>query len=461
MRSILLTTILFSTFFLQSQIFIKGKLESGNPANCEAMITCSHINVPIGSELSLTTANIGNPPTMQNLTFTDTISGICDDSWYGIDARYFLTGTNGDTIATSLIYPQNFDYFISGYTAPSSPVSSDGSLSITFSQPLVYGWPPSSSNMLYASDGALLGATTSDNLTFVLNNISEGLMYIYVDYMGIELTIQGYIGDYSNSIVNNNLSVNYNITDSDNNCNGTSELIPDPSAVGLTYTWNEIQYNGLSEVSNMCPGIYRVLIEETSGDNRLIEFLITDSTENFYEPWTNTTQPSDTLNFILEDCSIDFTLPIDSISWTETLLSVSDDTSFYSFDLFIFQGNDTLFFTDSFFISADSLTYLSCGFYCESFKSNEFNGFKVYLSRDGTQQSFVAQIYENTQNFMNIYPNPTEDFLFLNGCENAILYDTFGKKIMHLKEGGNDVKMLRKGTYFVQDHNKRCKVIIQ
>lgn len=462
MRLTTLCITLFLSFNSQSQIFIKGKSISGIPSNCDVKAICSQLNAPLNSDLRL--MNAAGTPVSQNISYTDTINGLCSDAslMFELDGIFLLVAPNGDTLATSSILPINSNYTISNYVQPSSPVASDGTITFTFNTQLLVGFGPN--NSIFNQNQINIPYTLSqDSLSITASNLHDGILTMLLPPMGDFTYIQGYIGDYANSTVNNNLVVDLNILDSDGGCNGIVTLTPDPTAVGVTYTWSEINYNGLSNISTMCPGYYRVLVEDNLGRNKLLEFTINDSVYNYNDPWMLPQNPTDTLNIVLATCNINYTQAIDSIAWFETLLYTSSDTSFYELNLTLYQDTNAAIFTLPFYTTTDTLVMLAIGFYCDVFKSNNFSGFKVYLSRDGSQNHY--SIVGETQLKMDqtyVYPNPASDILFIKGIKSVIIYDFTGKRIGVLNEGPNNIAHLENGTYTIRNEENQMinKIII-
>lgn len=467
MRLIYLLAFLTVTFYSQSQIFVKGKISGGDPATCTGTTTFSHVNIPLNSTLNLYSLNTGLP-IAQNISISDTIGGICNDISLtnDYDGYYLLIDTNGDTLAFSSILPPNLDFTISNYIAPTSPVSSDGSIQFHFNTQILVGFGPNP-GIFTQGQGNIPYVISQDSMTLTVNNLHNGWLN-----MGIPSTIipwnsviydfTGYIGDYSNSIVNNNLAVELDIIDSYGGCEGAALLTPSPSANGVTYTWNEINYNGLSTVTNMCPGYYRVLIEDDAGNNRLIDFTINDSIYNFNDPWMLPQDPTDTLNIALANCNLDYTQPIDSINWSETLLYTNADTSFFDLNVTLFQDTNAIIITTPYYITTDTLVMLALGFYCDNFKSNNFSGLKVFLSRDGSQEHFVLGEELLIKESISFFPNPANDILTIKGIDQVFVYDLFGKEISTFAEGENNIEFLKNGTYILmnKNYNKIFKLIV-
>lgn len=462
MRLIYLLAFLTVTFYSQSQIFVKGKISGGDPATCTATTTFSHLNIPLNSTLNLYSLNTGLP-IAQNISISDTIGGICNDNSFisEIDGHYLLTAANGDTLSYSSILPTNLDFTISDYVPPSTPLASDGSITFHFNAQLLVGFG-STSDIFSQNQSAIPYIISQDSMTLTVNNLYEGLLNMVIPWQSTFQFFVGYIGDYSNSIVNNNLAVELDIIDSYGGCEGAALLTPSPSANGVTYTWNEINYNGLSTVTNMCPGYYRVLIEDDAGSNRLIDFTINDSIYNYNDPWMLPQDPTDTLNIALANCNLDYTQPIDSINWSETLLYTNADTSFFDLNVTLFQDTNAIIITSPYYITTDTLVMLALGFYCDNFKSNNFSGLKVFLSRDGSQEHFVLGEELLIKESISIFPNPANDILTIKGIDQVFVYDLFGKEISTFAEGENNIEFLKNGTYILmnKNYNKIFKLIV-
>lgn len=468
MRLINLLAFLTLATYSQSQIFVKGKITGGDPTTCTATATVSHLNIPINSTLNLYSFASGLP-IAQNISISDTIGSICNDaivpSLIDIDGFYLLTAANGDTLASSSILPTNMDFTISDYVAPSSPVSSDGSIQFHFNSQLLVGF--GFSDIFSQNQTSIPYLISQDSMTLTVNNLHNGLLEMFipstaVPFPGFFYQFTGYIGDYTNSIVNNNLAVELDIVDSYGGCEGAVFMTPAPSATGVTFTWNEINYDGMSTVYNMCPGYYRVLVEDDLGNNRLVDFTINDSYYNYNDPWVLSQDPTDTLNITIANCDLDYSQPIDSINWSETLLSSNADTSFFELNITLFQDTNIIVVSTPYYLTSDTLVMLAMGFYCDNFKSNNFFGLKVFLSRDGSQSHFVSVEELTVKESLSVFPNPANDIITIEGIDEVYVYDQFGKQVNTLMKGENNIEFLKEGIYFLTDKNKsqRFKLIV-
>jgi hypothetical protein len=456
-----LQSTLLSFFFIltlgatvKAQIFVKA-LEIGNgPTNCDAIVEVSSINVPLG--LILYTQYSDTFAIGDTINHIDTLYNVCDtnvggsflpyDNYVGL---YHPNPPFNGNIIIAGIFPPGLDYTFSNYVAPSNPVAEDGEITIVFTQPIIPN-PIFGNEMFthgFSSSDAIV--QTTDNQTFHVSGIAEGMFRGNFNLPGgsYPYQIAGYIGDPTVSSINNNLSVTLDVNDGTNGCNGTATIQVDAMATGVTYLWNEISYNGLSSVDSLCPGYYTVLIQDDNGDNALVNFVISDFQMDYWTPWNNINLPMDTIQFTMSNCNIDFFAPVDSVTWTENNYLSVGDTSFYEFELHIYQDTNAFTFIDSFYLTSDTLVYLACGIYCESFKKVSFDGFKIFLAHDGTQK--MNDIRKLQKPIVHYFPNPANNKLFLVGTTEALLYDQVGRFTQKLRSGENDISELTAGFYFV------------
>lgn len=452
----------------QAQVFIKA-LEVGNgPTNCDAIVEVSSINTPLGSVLITqysNTAIIGD-----TINYIDTLYNVCDTNTNGsflpydkyIRLEHAAYGAN-TTILIAGVFPPGLDYTFSNYVAPSNPVAEDGEITIIFSQPIVPSPMFGNEMFTHGPFGNDAIVATTDNQTFNVSGLAEGPMRGDFNLSGSSTPYQlmGYIGDPLASTINNNLSVTLDVNDVTTICNGTAALTVDPTATGVTYLWNDTIYNGLSSVDSLCPGYYAVLVEDDNGDNVILNFVVSDLSMNYWTPWNNVNLPLDTLQFAMSNCNIDFFAPLDSVTWIESNYLNVVDTSFYEFELSLYQDTNAFVFVDSFYVTTDTLVYLACGIYCETFKMVSFEGFKIFLAHDGTQK--MNGIVEPKQPIIGYYPNPANDKLTITGTSEALLYDRLGRIVKELHSGENDISEIPSGVYFIisPQHQRLGKLIVE
>lgn len=442
------------------QTFIKGITVNDGPNQCDIVATVEGMNIPPTSIIMVWDDANFEVDTLINIQ--DTINGVCADGIYTSsvvldrDKHFALILDSLDTLSMycrTPILPVGFNWTLDSYLAPSSPVAQDGEIIITFSEQVVEG---GAAPGMFTDWGLNNYAySTPDSLTYTVTGISEGLFSVNFMTVGVTNIYQfdGYLGEFINSSVNNNLSVDINIVDAISGCNGMAAIVPDSAVGPVSYLWSDSNFNGLSSLSGLCPAVYRCLVEDSVGNNSLIEFLVTDISSNYVIAWNGPLSPMDTINYAFSNCNIDYSVPIDSVEYSEHLYNTVADTNFFEFTITLYQDTSVLTTVDSFYVTTDTLVYMAFGFYCETIKST-FKGFKYFVPRDGTQLD-VTELTALKPERIFIYPNPANEIITLNVDKKTkfTIIDVQGKQILGgiLYSGENliDISKLESGSYFL------------
>ncbi len=458
------------SFFLanaNAQTFIKAKTISDGPGACDISATITGMNIPVGALLVQVDHTTSSPDSV--FFFSDTLDGVCLGSSNpptglsaGLDKYFIMVPDSTDLMSrrsTSPILPLGFDFTVSNYTEPSSSTATNGEITITFNQAVIpYVNNPSSS--MFSDWLTPFTHVTTDSLTFDVTGISEGIFIIAFYFNGTLYQIEGWIGDFSSTPVNNNLFVGLDLVDAQTGCDGSANVILiDSTVTGLTYTWNDPLLYGLSYVTDMCPGFYSVLVEASNGNNALFEFIITDTTNNISPPWTSVFSSVDTLNYVLSQCNLDYTQPIDSFAYIETLYSSTPDTNYYEFSMTVYQDSNSVIFIDSFYVTIDTLIVMSFGYYCDVLKA-VFKGFKVYVPRGGQSVSVGLATLEKDP--FSIYPNPsTGVFTISSKLDKWRVYDAMGKLCLEGKGNSIDLTSFPPSIYVLRTEEGEISRLIK
>ena len=89
--------------------------------------------------------------------------------------------------------------------------------------------------------------------------------------------------------------------------------------------------------------------------------------------------------------------------------------------------------------------------------------YETEIYRFFTNSLDVTGVNENVCNAMNVYPNPANDFIFINLNESSeiSIFDLLGNEVLHtITNGKVDVSSLTNGIYFLNVDGKTAKLMI-
>ncbi len=457
-KFIIILLSLFSFNNIEAQFLLSPRCivnPDPNSLDCTSEIVVEGLNVPAGGTI-FWWSNVTNTSTETFLG--DTILTFC----YSDDELVFVF--NSDTIyGTNAIIPQ-FKFQVTAYSAPSSMVTPDGYLEITFDsvQPAI--------NANYIDNlGETIdypAPTTTDNKTFVFTNLYYGVFGLWGQPVGITGYVENtmiLLGDITTQLPNYNLNVEVSITDTDPNCTGSILLTPTNAVGNVVYTWgNDSSISGPFQ-DDLCAGTYSVYAIDANQQQALIHVTVVDtSNANIYSDSTvDIYTAGDTIYYDFLNCDIDYNLPVDSVDYIETLVSsTSANPLVYSFTLNVYQGANTYIFTSTLFVEQDSNIFLGIAIYCEQLKAL-FTGHRINLIRHGAISTSASIIENENENSMKIYPNPSEDKLKIEGeFSNGTLIDVNGRIVMTIQSNEISMASLKSGLYFLKfdEYSKVYKV---
>lgn len=431
----LIVVSLFLSTLASAQLFVIPKVIATGPNNCDYTVVVEGINLPSNYQIMREGITV---PGMSYHTIGDTIIGYCMD-----DQLSYAFGQ--DTILFSLMISQTGLFQIINYTEPSTFLANDGSLTIKFDS------IQENDPWVYDPNFDLYTITTTDNQTYIIENIQHGSIQIGSSSsygLGYNST-NGYIGDPSEFLINNNLHVDVSFVDSDNNCTGSIQLDPINAVGNVTYQWNNDSTVIANSQQNLCPGHYSIYATDDNQQEALIQVTITDMNNTYTDPSVFTFIAGDTTSFDFLNCAIDFNLPIDSINYSETLIPPPSASPLeYQFELIVYQGVNSFLFSDNISIGIDSNIYINTVIYCQALKST-FQGKRINFVRHGAAVLASLTSLEKNQ-MLTIYPNPTNGSITIDGKKtNGILTDINGKKLLDINSDNISLENLKSGIYFL------------
>lgn len=455
MKHLILTTLICLGSLLNAQTIIKPKLIQAGSGNCDNTVVISGMNIPAGAEI-IRRHYFGGSLSQTLISIDDTLTDFC--AGYNGQGDYdeiAVTLSPVDTICLARMVNDQTDFQVTEFTPPSSDLAEDGTLSLTFNSGL---------SLQYMSANNAFGQTyliyTSDNQTFNITGIAAGIVSIYYENPADSLVFMNviHVEPFSGSVVNNQLSISRTLSEDDGSCNGSVEY--DLNGTGpYTFEWMTGAVTSNLLTDTLCAGSYTVLItDQGTSENVLDHFIIVDTGAVFYDPTLQYYTPEDTLSYLFVNCGINYTLPVDSITYAESYISGPPDSSTYVFYISVYQNGNSATITDSMVI-IDSVNYLfDLGVYCDYFKSAEFTGKRLYVARSPGEESTLGLSALSAQNaHYRVYPVPSRTSVTIDGpSKSGTIYSAIGQYIGKYSQGIIYLDNLRDGVYFaIPDGSER------
>jgi hypothetical protein len=251
---------------------------------------------------------------------------------------------------------------------------------------------------------------------------------------------------------------NYTVPASTGNCDGTAQLSftgngdfeADIDGGAITFT-SSSDY----QVEGLCAGIHELIVTDACGATNTSLLIVPSSTNYIFENSFPSEEIIDTVSVTLEECVIDYnsidTAYIESITVNGTELSVVwnvvDD-----------NGNHLIGSTYN-LENGDGAYFLQLNLYCPTkLNGNVFSIGETILFQEGSVSQ--ASIGEYLTDFgINIYPNPTNDFIYLNFNSSSLNYelsDAQGRLLIKgliANNGTISLKNFVRGIYYISLNN--------
>ncbi len=239
---------------------------------------------------------------------------------------------------------------------------------------------------------------------------------------------------------------------SPSSCTGTAVADVNGAPGPFSFSWDSIPVPQ-NNASNLCPGLYSVYVTDASMDSVAALYAIVDSNNYYYDP-SIVFPADDTLFFIIENCVIDYSQPIDSILIT--------NSNFYTtvavFTFQIWQNGVATSITSStpYEVPEESNFLIDLTLYC--------------LTKDITSdlikyQSWIGNAgIAGTQNMLEnltIKPNPSDGLIYLetNDAEQIEIYSLQGSLILKTSTKSIDLSAFPAGIYQVIVKNDKGLVV--
>lgn len=239
---------------------------------------------------------------------------------------------------------------------------------------------------------------------------------------------------------------------SPSSCTGTA-LADVNGAIGpFTYSWDSIPVPQ-NNATNLCPGLYSVYVTDGSADSVAALYAIVDSNNYYYDPLISF-PADDTLFFMVENCIINYSQPIDSI--------LIINSNFYStvvvITFQIWQNGVATNISSSapYEVPQESNFLIDLTLYCVSKDiSSDIIKYRSWIGNAG-----IVGI-ENTQEARTIYPNPSDGLINveIKDGEQIEIYSLQGSLILTTFNKSIDLSNFSAGVFQVLIKNEKGLIV--
>lgn len=239
---------------------------------------------------------------------------------------------------------------------------------------------------------------------------------------------------------------------SPSSCTGTALADVNGAAGPFTYSWDSIPVPQ-NNTSNLCPGLYSVYVTDGAMDSVAVLYAIVDSNNYYYDP-SITFPADDTLFFIIENCVLDYSQPIDSILIT--------NSNFYTtvavITFQIWQNGVATSITSStpYEVPEESNFLIDLTLYCLSKDiSSDLIKYQSWIGNAGVAGT------EDISNELRIYPNPSDGLIYLDtkDAKQIEIYSLQGSLILRTSKKSIDLSDYPAGIYQVIVKNDKGVIV--
>ena len=238
-------------------------------------------------------------------------------------------------------------------------------------------------------------------------------------------------------------------TSTQNVCNGSVKAIVNGGVSPYTYSWDNGTYTTEDSLSNLCTGIHTLIVVDSNNDTSAVNFGITDSAHTYNNQNDTTIFPIDTITYLIENCNINYNLPLDSAFVINFDVI---DTNTLILECVLWQAGTSIQTYDTINYYSEGYNYLEISFYCNTNKSNSV----ILKFTDYINIEYLTNIPEIDINNIVLYPNPTSGVFTIIGdnISNIDILDINGRLIKSFKVNSSnfkiDISNNQKGIYFIK-----------
>jgi hypothetical protein len=409
------------TNVIEAQIYIKPHLVGEFAQGCTNTIAVETDNLPAQSRLGTISGE-------NDVASGDTLTDFCVDSLPVYSAQLYLVAhffENFDVpLAESPAIPDEFNYEITNVVDPSSVNDANGSYVVVFdsildtayvhAQSLGWGFPV---------------LTWLDDTHLLVDGIAFGPNYLYFGDMNPDLwesmyNVMFYIGD-PEELQKPHMYAYVSNTGSTDGCQGVAEVISYYTEGSVTYDWGIPGAPNASSIDSLCPGVYTVIVSDSSLDTMYISFTVFErhlSAEAIVTDAGEDCTGSVEIVAVNVDGAIHYDWSTPGAPDAATLDSLC-------------PGDYFVMVTDA---SGDT-TYVTFSVGGQGWRS---------AAASGNPESIQSAVSDE----FKIYPNPSNDYFNVNVIGNVTVevYDAYGKLVRQSSISRTYVADLAEGIYFVR-----------
>lgn len=476
-RQLLVLVTFFAAFNGNAQAYMKPRvIGTVDLGGCTNEVVLELFNMPSDAIVAFDDVSL-QPVNM--VSDGDTISNVCvtHPNVQNSTNDYFYMGTtNGYLTHASVLYSSaitpHFNFSVVNYVEPTGgyydPLSADGELTLEFDSATVLG----AGYTLYAfqDQGDVTNITYPNANTVTFSNVSQGWMTLFMPSLSDttdHLETRFYFGNPNEVYINTGLNMALSMQHADNNCIGWVNATPTNATGNILTIWDNQVYNTSTQYG-LCPGLYSVYTYELDVQTAqyvagsIDTFIVTNSNTTYIDSSIYQNVPQDTVYLNFENCTFNYTAPIDTLTYTEDTVFQGGGITILAFEMNLQQ--DSTFFTiaDTLTLLNDSIIQLDVAIWCDSTinKTSSFNGRRVVFLRGVDNHSFsqgTAAVKEVEVEEVMVYPNPVEDELIVSFSESSdsevSLVNSLGQIVWSVvqmeKEMKIDVSGLSPGIYLL------------
>ncbi len=216
------------------------------------------------------------------------------------------------------------------------------------------------------------------------------------------------------------------------NCDGSAVIQINAGTPPYTFSFTTGQSGSDSSLVNICPGAYGVTVVDATGAVASTNFVITSEFQVYGDSLISALLNPDTLFAeAIQNCDLDFSLPIDSFS-VEGVLTIGSDTLVAQWE--VWQAGVLFTVTTFYQNNPAGEPVLELTLYCMNGRSS-IGSYQLFST---VSMRVTGTVLQNVANAMvSVYPNPNNGAFTLSSQTTANVQlqvlDAIGKEVLHMQ----------------------------
>ena len=325
--------------------------------------------------------------------------------------------------------------------------------SVFFNQVGIYG---SGSYYLKGENGIsqVLSSTSANLDSFTVEHLCPGKYLIYAFGPSLDTNLFFLTTFWIDAEINNpvNMHVDVNTVSTSNSCTGKAFAQVNQGNPPYTYHWIGFSSVVTDSITGLCEGIYTLMVVDNNLDSAAVNYFIASDNNTFDNTNNTGYTASDTLFSYIQNCTIDYNVPIDSSYITS--YSLLPDSMNLAYVLSVWQNGVLTELHDTLSLDSMNVNMFIIYIYCPAKSSANVIKVVDYVNVD--KLSTVNNIKNDNQ--FTVYPNPAEKTIYIKTSEflgsNIEIMNVDGKLLqqINLKSGVSQIPIddLPSGIYFVK-----------